>query len=294
MLVSIIIRTLNEALYLDELLKMIQQQELSSEITSEVVLIDSGSDDKTLSISKSHNCHIGHISREEFSFGRSLNIGCEMAQGDILVFVSGHCVPTDNQWLQMLCQPIIDGKADYTYGRQIGGKTSKYSEKRIFAKYFPQESKIPQEGFYCNNANSALSHEAWQTYQFDEELTGLEDMDLARRLVENNGKVAFVAEACVFHHHNESWPSIKRRFEREAIALQKIMPQVHIGRRDLVRYIVSSIWLDTKAAIRDKVFLKQLKSIILYRLSQYLGSYKGNHEHRVLSHKKKEIYFYPD
>ena len=33
--------------------------------------------------------------------------------------------------------------------------------------------------------------------------------------------------------------------------------------------------------------------IVRYRVAQYVGSYKGNHEHRRLSHAEKDIYFYP-
>src|SRR5690606_41754809 len=39
---------------------------------------------------------------------------------------------------------------------------------------------FPQDGFFCNNANSAISREAWERYRFDESVTGLEDMELAR------------------------------------------------------------------------------------------------------------------
>lgn len=31
----------------------------------------------------------------------------------------------------------------------------------------------------------------------------------------------------------------------------------------------------------------------MFRLMQFWGSYRGNHEHRQLSNKMKEIYFYP-
>src|SRR3546814_8390782 len=77
---------------------------------------------------------ITHITREEFSFGRSLNLGCEAAQGEVLILISGHCVPRDRHWLRALCQPIIDGLVDYSYGKQIGGPESRYSECRIFTK----------------------------------------------------------------------------------------------------------------------------------------------------------------
>ena len=39
-------------------------------------------------------------------------MGCKAASGDILVIISGHCVPVDQNWLQNLCQPIIDDVAD--------------------------------------------------------------------------------------------------------------------------------------------------------------------------------------
>src|SRR3546814_17815353 len=109
---------------------------------------------------------------------------------------------------------------------------SRYSECRFFAKYFPDQSSLPQEGFFCNNANSAIARSAWAQYRFDEEVTGLEDMELAQRLYRDRGRIGYVAEACVYHHHAASWPQVQRRFEREALALQRIMPQIHVRPRD--------------------------------------------------------------
>lgn len=293
MLASIIIRTLNEATHLENLLLSVKEQEFE-DLEVEVILVDSGSTDNTLQIAKHHNCRILHITQEEFSFGSSLNMGCEAASGELLVIISGHCVPTNSAWLRMLCQPLIENEADYSYGKQIGGPKSHYSECRIFTKYYPPQSQIPQSGFYCNNANAAVRRSVWERYGFDEDLTGLEDMKLAQNLVADGGKVAYVAEACVFHIHEETWRDIKRRFEREAIALQKIMPQVHIRVPDLIRYILSSIWLDWKSAFKDKDLTNRAIEIVQYRFYQYWGSYVGNHDHRKLSHAQKEEYFYPD
>lgn len=289
---SIVIRTLNEARHLNDLLQAVATQQTNG-LNHEIILVDSGSTDGTLEIAERHGCRIRHITREEFSFGRSLNIGCQAAAGDILVITSGHCVPTDDRWLQRLCQPIVDGQAEYTYGRQVGGPESHFSECRIFAKYYPERSCIPQEGFFCNNANSALLRGAWAQHRFDEDLTGLEDMELAQRLVRNGDRVAYVAEAAVFHYHNESWPHVRRRFEREAIALQKIMPQVHVGIIDTLRYVATSIWKDWRCASKEKSGSVSLSNIARYRWNQYVGSWKGNHQHRKLSHADKEKYFFP-
>ncbi len=189
---------------------------------------------------------------------------------------------------------IIEGLVQYKYGKQNGGPDTRYSECRIFAKYFPDQSSIPQQGFFCNNANSAISRSAWAKYRFDEDVTGLEDMELAQRLFRENGRIGYVADACVYHHHAESWPQVRLRFEREALALQKIMPQIHVRHRDAIRYITSSIWHDWRSALREGVWWRKAGRIVLYRFNQYTGSFKGNREHRKLSHAEKDKYFYPN
>lgn len=289
---SIVIRTYNEERHLPDLLSGINQQ-LLTDIEHETILVDSGSTDRTLDIARKYQCHIEHIEKDQFSFGRSLNIGCRAATGDILVFVSGHCVPATNEWLVKLIEPLHLGQVELTYGKQIGNSASRFSERRIFDKYFPKENQIPQEGFYCNNANSALLTKVWKEFPFDEELTGLEDMYLARKLLGNGMRLGYVADAPVYHIHDETWRRVKNRFEREAIALQHIMPEVHLSFVDFVRYFTSSLLFDYGAALQQKVLLKNIGDIFMYRLAQYWGAYRGNHFHRQLSKKRKERYFYP-
>lgn len=289
---SIVIRTLNEARHLGDLMSMIARQK-TQELEVETVLIDSGSTDGTVEIARAHGARVTTISKAEFSFGRSLNRGCAFATGDFLVLISGHCVPVDETWLQALCQPLLDRTVAYTYGRQIGDDDSNYSERRIFAKYFPENSQVPQEGFFCNNANSALTREAWEAHPFDEDLTGLEDMDLAKRLVAAGMKIGYVAEAPVFHHHQESWAQVRRRFEREAIALRRIMPEIHLSRLDTIRCIISSTLGDWRSARRNGATSTSPSDMLKYRWNQYIGSYVGNQEHTLLSRRAKERFFYP-
>jgi glycosyltransferase involved in cell wall biosynthesis len=292
MLVSIVIRTLNESTYMAEMLEAIDMQ-IRQDFEVEVVIVDSGSTDETLSIAQDFGCKITFITKDQFTFGRSLNMGSDFANGDILVYISGHCVPTDSAWLMQLTKPIVDGVAGYTYGRQIGRDTTKYAEGKIFEKYFPSQSKIPQNGFFCNNANSAIARQVWSEFKFDEQVTGLEDMELAKRFGEKEGKMAYVADACVYHIHNETWSQTRRRYEREAIALQRIMPEVQIGIFDMIRYIWVSVISDVRGAIDEGCFSKEFFGIIKFRLAQFTGSFRGNHDHRELSKKRKENYFYP-
>jgi glycosyltransferase involved in cell wall biosynthesis len=259
----------------------------------EVIVVDSGSTDHTLKIANDFRCKIVNIKKEEFSFGRSLNLGCSNAQGQFLVLVSAHCIPTDKFWLKNLIKPFENPAIALTYGRQLGVEQSKFSEKQLFKKYFPEQDANPQEGFFCNNANSCLRKDAWDSRPFDEDLTGLEDMDWAKFQVAQGSKIAYIAEAAVYHIHEETWSQVKRRYEREAFALKDIMPEVHVSFFDMLRYITVAIFLDAKQALNQSVFFKTWVEICFFRFYQYLGTYTGNHLHRKISKKKKEQYFYP-
>lgn len=290
-LVSIVIRTLNEEKHLDELLHAIKGQS-QKEYDIETVIIDSGSTDNTLQIAKKYGCRVTHITKEEFTFGKSLNDGCDFAEGEYLVFISGHCIPVDEYWITNLVKPLVY-ECSYTYGRQLGRDTTKFSERQLFDKYFPDESRVPQVGFFCNNANSAIRRDAWLAHRFNEELTGCEDMYLAKLLVDSGKKIGYVADAPVYHIHDETWSKVKVRYEREAIALQQIMPQVQLGFFDMLNYIVVGVVKDIKAASKMGVLAKETKSIIMFRFSQYYGAYVGNRNHRKLSQNMKYKYFYP-
>lgn len=290
-LVSIVIRTLNEQKHLEELLCAIAKQD-KTHFDIETVIIDSGSTDRTLEIAKNFGCRITHISKEEFTFGKSLNDGCEFANGDYIVFVSGHCIPVNENWVTHLVKPLVN-QCSYTYGRQLGRDTTKFSERQLFEKYFPVESRIPQVGFFCNNANSAIRRDAWLAHRFNEELTGCEDMYLAKLLVDSGKKIGYVAEAPVYHIHDETWSKVRVRYEREAIALQQIMPQVQLTFLDMLIYISVGIMKDIRAAYNSKMLIKEIKSIFMFRIVQYYGAYIGNKNHRMLSQKMKHKYFYP-
>lgn len=291
MKVSVVIRTYNEERHLDELLCGIATQQTGHDV--EVVLVDSGSTDRTLEIAKHHGCRLVNIRKEEFTFGRSLNYGCEAATGEVLVFVSGHCVPASSAWLEMLVTPIQDGVAAYSYGRQIGRDSTKFSERQVFEKYFPDHSSAPQQGFFCNNANAALTRSAWERYGFDESLTGLEDLHLAKRLHAAGHQIAYVAEAPVFHIHDESWRQVRIRYEREALALRHIMPEIHVGLGDALRYFASGVLNDMSVALAERRLARVFWQILAFRWMQYYGTYRGNLEHRKLSARRREEYFYP-
>jgi glycosyltransferase involved in cell wall biosynthesis len=291
--VSIIIRTYNEQKYLERLIKSILNQKITFKL--EIIVVDSGSTDRTLIIAKKYKVKIINIKKKLFTYGRSLNFGCYNANGEILVFISGHCVPKNKFWLYNLIKIFnLNNDIGYVYGKQEPGKKSFFSEGQIYKKYFPNTSNISQDGFFCNNANAALKKKIWKKFKFDETLTGLEDIDLAKKIYySGKSKIAYSSLACVYHYHNETWKQIFKRFERESLALQKIIPEIQINFFEFLKMTTVSIVKDIIASFKKRVFLKNIISIIFYRYFQYYGSYKGNKLQRKLSAKIKNEYFYP-
>lgn len=259
----------------------------------ELILVDSGSTDRTLEIAKQFGCKIVHIKKSDFTFGRSLNYGCRAAEGEFLVFISAHCIPDSQHWLANLIEPIKTGQVQYAYGKQIGHEVTRFSEHQIFSQYYPDDSAIPQDGFFANNANAAIPAAIWEKYKFDEAVTGLEDMVLAKEIVKDGGTIGYVSDAPVIHIHEESFQQTKRRYYREALTLREIMPEVHFHIFDFLRYFFASVSHDFSVSVKKGVFARSAFEILTFRLMQYWGTYKGHNEHRVLSREQKERYYYP-
>lgn len=288
---SIIVRTFNEARHLPELLAAIDGQDHPAD-RREVVLVDSGSTDGTLEIAERHGCRIHRIDKDRFSFGRSLNEGCERATGELLVCISGHCVPTGPTWLSRLVAPFADPAVGATYGRQVGGPATRFSEHQIFAKYFPAGDPS-QSAFFTNNANAAWRRDVWSRFRFDEDLTGLEDMHLGRRVVQSGMRVDYVPDSKVYHHHHETWAQVRRRYFREAVALREVMPEVHLHAAEAFRFCMAAMFGDLSKAIVERRLARTFGEIVLFRFNQYLGAWRGNSLHRKLSRREKYLYFYP-
>jgi len=288
--VTVVIRALNEAEFLPECLSSVLDQDYDGQI--EIVLVDSGSTDRTIEIAQSYDCKIVHIKKSDFSFGRSLNMGCLAARGDVLILLSAHCIPTERLWLKNLIQPISAGLCDYAYGRQIArAGISKFSEGMVFKKYYPEKSSSPQVGYFCNNANAAIKRTTWDRLRFNEELTGLEDLELARRMVYAGGSVAYVAESTVEHIHRENWARIKIRYEREAVAMTDIEPNLNLNFWKACKMFVHGVISDARE-LKNTDF-GTLSQIILYRACQYWGSYVGSSASRKKIERMQDEYFYP-
>lgn len=287
---SIIVRAYNEEAHIGRLMEGINAQRTKPR---EVILVDSGSTDSTVTIAKHYGAKIVRIAKEEFTFGRALNVGCEAAEGEILVFVSAHVYPTHDTWLEDLTAPFGNPRVVLSYGGQQGGDTNKYSEHRLFAQWFPKQGAEQQSGYFCNNANCAVRRSVWERHRYNETLTGLEDLDWAKRAQADGGWLAYVPNASIVHVHEESWKQIRNRYRREAIALRHIDGAAHFTFFDFVRLLSTSVVSDSLVALKHKMLAREWRSILLFRFNQYFGAWQGHFGPPEISKELKRRFYYP-
>jgi glycosyltransferase involved in cell wall biosynthesis len=286
---SIVIRAYNEEAHIGRLLEGIRHQTLRD---VEVILVDSGSTDATMAIAARYGARIVHIRPEEFTFGRSLNLGLAAATRDLAVIASAHVYPVYPDWLERLLAPFADPAAALAYGKQRGPETARFSEQQVFARWYPDQSVSRQAHPFCNNANAAVRRSVWLEHPYDETLTGLEDLAWAKEVKSEKYEVAYVAEAEVIHVHHETPGGVRNRYRREAMAFKRIYPEAHFNLYDFLRNVTASIGFDLLHAARGRVFWRSLASIFWFRWNQFRGTYQGYRHASALTPELRQTFYY--
>ncbi|MEP7134739.1 MAG: glycosyltransferase family 2 protein [Chloroflexota bacterium] len=286
---SIVIRAYNEEKYIGRLFEGLRQQTLKD---VEIILVDSGSTDGTVSAAEAFGVRIVRIPSAEFTFGRSLNFGVRAATREFVVIASAHVYPVYPDWLESLLRPFENEKVALTYGKQRGPDSANFSEQQIFQQWYPDASQPKQATTFCNNANAAIRRSLWEQNPYDETLTGLEDLAWAKWAKDKDYAIAYVAEAEIIHVHNETPLGVFNRYRREAMALRRIYPEAHFNFYDFLRLTITNIFSDLWHAARDRVLWKNLSSIFWFRYMQFHGTRLGHRETSLITPQLRETFYY--
>lgn len=165
-----------------------------------------------------------HIKKEEFDHGGTRNRAAAMCDGDIIVLLTQDAIPADEYLLENLIRPFEDPEVCAAYGRQMADYRDNLPEAYTRRFNYPKKSRIksakdlPELGiktFFCSNVCAAYRKKVY------DELGGFplhtifnEDMIFASRLIEAGKKIAYVADARVWHWHNyTAWQQLTRNFD---------------------------------------------------------------------------------
>ena len=291
---SIVIRAYNEEKHIGQLLDGIAAQTLKD---VEIVLVDSGSTDATIRIATSMAgqlpINVVRIKPEEFTFGYSLNNGIEQTRGEFIIIASAHVYPVYPDWLARLLEPFNDTRTGLVYGKQRGNSKTHFSERQVFASWYPDEGRTRQNHPFCNNANAAIRRSLWEEQPYDETLSGLEDLAWAKWLLGQGYLLSYVPEAEVVHVHEERPRDVYNRYRREAMAFKHIFPQEKFGLSDFLRLYSTNVSSDLLHALREKQFVPNLLGILWFRMMQFWGTYQGYRQSGPLTWSLRKTFYYP-
>lgn len=171
---SVVIPTFNGELYLRDLLKQVFAQKVP--FSFEVIVIDSGSKDKTLDIiSEFPEVKLKNIPNSEFGHGKTRNMAAEMAEGEFIIYLSQDAVPASERWLEFMIEPfLLSEKVVCVFGKQVPRPFCDITTKREVNGVF--NSLGPEHSVMINLKNSLVSNKERETF-----LTFFSDVNSAVR-----------------------------------------------------------------------------------------------------------------
>lgn len=201
---SVIIRTFNEEKAVAKTIEAVLSQK---SVTKEIIVIDSGSTDRTVEVCRQFPIRIFTIQKETFSYGGALNLGAKLARGKIVVNLSAHALPASNNWLAELTEPLSDPNIAGVYGRElpIDGRCGHF-ERKLLADSFGETPERKSDNIFFSNANSAIPKTVLLQFPFDESVGWAEDQLWASKVQKARYTTAYMPSAPVHHSHNLTMP----------------------------------------------------------------------------------------
>ena len=214
--VSVIMRSKNSDWVIGSALEGLFSQTFTD---FELLVVDSGSTDRTLEIVRAYPCRLVEIPPSDYYPGAVLNQAIEACDSDLLVFQNSDSVPLSPHTLSRLLAAFDDPETVGAYGRQLPRPDAETWVRRDYqASFPPQAPGAPWMGLSLPLA--AIRRSAWEEHPFYTEAWASEDTEWGIWAKRAGRKVVYVPGALVMHSHNYSLREIYgRRFvEGEADA----------------------------------------------------------------------------
>ena len=197
--VSIIIRTKNEAKWINSCLKAVKKQEFDQK-KIQIIVLDNNSFDGTIDIVKKFDVKLIKYNPPIYLPGHALNHAVKKAKHEIVVFLSAHCIPTSNKWLKKLINSFEEETAA-VYGKQLPYSFSSFKDKRDLFNQFGLERRVQKKDNFFHNANSAIIKKLLKKYPFENNVEHIEDRIWAKKILKKKFNIVYEPKASVWHYH---------------------------------------------------------------------------------------------
>jgi glycosyltransferase involved in cell wall biosynthesis len=262
--VSVIIPTLNAGEEFTSLLTSLRSQ-LGIE-RLEIIVVDSGSSDRTMMLAEEFGALVHTIRPEEFSHSSARNIGADLAAGTYLMFMTQDAMPGSLTWLAEILYALQNNDAvaatcleSPRSDTDLFYQANNWAHRRFLQVdagdrilTMPQSKdykSLRQNSQLCNIA-CVIDRQTFHQYRFRYDYG--EDLELGLRLIRDGKRLLLLDSAPVIHSHHRNAYYYLRRGYVDTIWLSRMFPdyplQPSLRFEDLCRQMVDSYHLLSRCA----------------------------------------------
>lgn len=249
MYLSVLIRNLNEARYLEQTLLALQQQKTNFEY--EVIIIDNESEDNSVEIAQRMGCKVFTLKRNKFTFGHAMNYGISKCSGEIILTLSAHVILLNEFFLEKIPAYFKDDSVAATRFvlATVPAKIAESIQHGTQKLEFKSDKDFAEKNWnnFIVNHCSALRRSCWEIQNFNEKIFSSEDKLWSLDILKKNYSLLYNVP-CFYV------------YSKEVIRANKIHKQViDIAAKEIITEKKDFFYSLPYAAFYFRIFLLQLK-----------------------------------
>jgi len=193
---------------------------LQATVLPKILVVNSSSHDGTVELATEMGVDTLVIPRKAFNHGTTRECARRKLGTEIVVMMTPDAYAVSNETIERLIEPIVEKRASAAYARQLPHRGADFFEAFSRRFNYPDKSQIREYSdlskygaytFFNSDSCAAYCNEALEEIGgFPRVLIG-EDTVVAAKLIRKGKKVAYVAEAMVYHSHSYN---LRQEFQR--------------------------------------------------------------------------------
>jgi GT2 family glycosyltransferase/glycosyltransferase involved in cell wall biosynthesis len=216
--------------YLEELLAALRR-----EGADQVVVVDSGSTDRSLEIARAAGVELVEIDPATFGHGRTRNLGAERASGELVWFLTQDATPIPGALDAFRAAFALDERIGVAYGPHLPREDTSPMVAReltdFFAGFAAPDGGTAVQGAgdptFLSNVNACYRRACWEKVRF-RDVPYAEDQAFGRDALAAGWLKAYAPQAAVLHAHDYGALEFMRRYFDEYRGLRAT--QGHVER----------------------------------------------------------------
>ncbi|MBC7722195.1 MAG: glycosyltransferase family 2 protein [Pedobacter sp.] len=221
MVLSILIRNLNEATALETCLKALALQQVNSEY--EVVVVDNESNDNSVAIATQYGCKVVTMPRQKFSYGGAINFGINHCKAPLILILSAHVFLLNDNFLQQIPTHFTNEKVvglRFINSLNADAVTGAFNKPQQTITWQTEQGNVAAIWQKTTvNHCAAIRKNTWQQYPYNEVIISGEDKLWAYEVLKSGYAITVNIPLFYTYHKPMSRAQLIQKRAQEEVAL---------------------------------------------------------------------------